>query len=149
MENAANIFKLGLSNKGRTIQRRTNKVKKTVILMLCLLLCVSFLAGCSAADSVAGELAKQKAYSEAMKLLDEGDALQAYDLLQSISDYRDVSEYLDRFVFRYDHVTIKESGETIEILYEYDNFFVLLKQKNDSKEDLEKLYMDIDSSVRS
>jgi hypothetical protein len=28
-----------------------------------------------------------------------------------------------------------------EILYKYDNFFVLLKQKNASKEDLEKLYM--------
>ena len=118
-------------------------MKKTMILILCLMLCVIFLAGCSAADSVADELAKQKAYSEAMRLLDAGDAQQAYDLLRSISDYRDVSEYLDRFVFRYDHVTIKESGDTIEILYEYDSYGRLVRSEYSKESEYFPLYTEM------
>lgn len=118
-------------------------MKKTMILMLCLLLGVTFLAGCSAADTVAGELAKQKAYSEAMRLLDAGDALQAYDLLQSISDYRDASEYLDRFVFRYDQVTIKEAGKTIEIYYEYDSYGRLVRSEYSRESEYFPLYTEV------
>lgn len=56
-------------------------------------------------------------YNEALSLLDSSDVYGAYDIFLTISDYKDVSDYLSRFIFHLEKS--EEAGYTF--VYKYDD----------------------------
>ena len=86
----------------------------------------STLAETSSAPSLDGEdipdyvEPKLSSYLQALRYLEEENIEAAYDIFLSIKDYRDVSEYLERFSFKYS-AEIMWSPRSVSIIYhEYD-----------------------------
>ena len=62
-------------------------------------------------------------YNEALSLLDAGDVYGAYDIFLTISDFADVSEYLDDFVFLVEKYELFDASDRYSTcFYEYDDY---------------------------
>lgn len=114
------------------------KRTKTVLLGLaaCLGVCAC-LSGCvlverqtegSVSETVAGEQAFQSdywylnRYEAAVGCLERGELMEAYELFLSISDYRDVSDYLRGFSWRPSVKVFANQGTSNTVTYEYDAY---------------------------
>ena len=67
-------------------------------------------------------VSKEDAYLEALACLDAGKIEEAYDHFLTVKGYRDVDEYLDRFVFLYEAWIEKSSSGATTVLREYDTY---------------------------
>ena len=67
-------------------------------------------------------VSKEDAYLEALACLDAGKIEEAYDHFLTVKGYRDVDEYLDRFVFLYETRIEKSSSGATTVLREYDTY---------------------------
>ncbi len=80
--------------------------------------------------------ANELAYEQALTLIEQGKAEEAYAILLTIKDYRDVSAHLDRFVYRYGQsVTYGKYNSTymynqVEIC-RYNQFGQLIERNKD------------------
>lgn len=107
-------------------------MRKFLALTLCVLLCVIVFAGCSENGGLIGDIGKEATYDQAVQLLQEGNLQEAYDIFLTIKDYRDVPEYLDRFVYRSETYKIS-SSRTSAIQYTYDEYGRIVKtEESDS-----------------
>lgn len=79
----------------------------------------------SEADKPSGQEPTDEAgaiYAQALGCLERGEIEEAYDLFLSIPDYRDVSEYLERFVYRYGKEVVRGSASTAISYYQYNQY---------------------------
>lgn len=104
-------------------------MKRILIVMLCLLLCLSVFTGCSANGGLIGN---QSTYDQAVQLLQEGKLQEAYDLFLTIDDYRDVPKYLEGFSYVYETSTSQNTnGAAYTMHCEYDAYGRLIRSVKD------------------
>lgn len=66
--------------------------------------------------------ATKMTYDAALSCLEKGEIEEAYALFLSIPDYRDVSEHLERFVYRYGKKVTRTSTDTSISYYQYNPY---------------------------
>ena len=66
---------------------------------------------------------KNSLYNEALALIDEGDYLTSYEIMEGLNGYRDSEKYADRFMFVPTMITKNRNGEksSISFLYNEEN----------------------------
>ncbi len=94
-------------------------MRKLLAMMLCLLLCTGFFAGCA---DIKEQFVTEKTYKQAVQLLEDGKTQEAYQAFLTIKDHPEAAKYLENFVFRYARKTTKDNSESTESVYEYDQY---------------------------
>ena len=116
-------------------------MKKIIITILCLLLCLASFAACSDSAGLLPTFEKGKIYDQAVSLFEQGELQEAYDLFLTIEDYHDVKEYLERIpvemesrrIYR-DALQLLEQGK----LQEARDIFLTIKDYADVSEYLDR-----------
>lgn len=100
------------------------RMKKPLILLLCVVLLALPLGACVSDDSTKGEQISEDPetnYTRALEHLKKGEYEEAHRLFYLIGDYKDAKEYLGKFRIFYQKYTIKSSSGYATLDFQYDD----------------------------
>lgn len=104
-------------------------MKKILLSILAILMCASTLLSCTADNTYDGDDTKtSKEYKAAMELIEDGKYEEAYEALLKLEDDENAQKALENFVFGYDKIVLKASGQEMVLEYEYDKNGNFIKQ---------------------